>query len=126
MSDNKTVEDSSIDFEFNFYKSLYKKLPNDKRLLSILAEMYTHKGEIDKGLKLDKKLVEIDASNATAHYNLACSLSLKENFQEAIEALRKSISLGYCDFNWMFEDEDLSALRETEYFEQLKRDLGIL
>ena len=50
MSVNKTVEDSSIDFEFNFYKSLYKKLPNDKRLLSILAEMYTRNGEIDKGL----------------------------------------------------------------------------
>ena len=126
MSVNKTVEDSSIDFEFNFYKSLYKKLPNDKRLLSILAEMYTRNGEIDKGLKLDKKLVEIDASNSTAHYNLACSLSLKENFQDAIEALRKSISLGYCDFNWMLEDKDLSTLRETEYFERLKRDLGIL
>ena len=126
MSVNKRVEDSSIDFEFNFYKSLYKKMPNDKRLLSILAEMYTRNGDIDKGLKLDKKLVEIDESNSTAHYNLACSLSLKENFQDAIEALRKSISLGYCDFNWMFEDEDLSALRETNYFEQLKRDLGIL
>ena len=126
MGFNKTVEDSFIDFEFNFYKSLYKKLPNDKRLLSILAEMYTRNGEIDKGLELDKKLVKIDTSSSTAHYNLACSLSLKENFQEAIEALRKSISLGYCDFNWMFEDEDLSALRGTEYFEQLKRDLGIL
>ena len=126
MSVNKKVEDSSIDFEFNFYKSLYKKLPNDRRLLSILADMYTRNGEIDKGLKLDKKLVEIDAFNPTAHYNLACSLSLKKNFQDAIEALRKSISLGYCDFKWMFEDEDLSALRETEYFEQLKRDLGIL
>ena len=126
MSFNETVEDSSIDYEFIFYKSLYKKLPNDKRLLSILAEMYTRKGEIDKGLELDRKLVKIDASNSTAYYNLACSLSLKQNFQEAIEALRKSISLGYCDFNWMFEDEDLSALRETEYFEQLKRDLGIL
>lgn len=126
MSVNKTVEDSSIDFEFNFYKSLYKKLPNDKRLLSILAEMYTRKGEIDKGLELDRKLVKIDASNSTAHYNLACSLSLKQNFQEAIIVLRKSISLGYCDFIWMFEDEDLSALRETEYFQELKRDLRIL
>ena len=126
MSVNKTVENSSIDFEFYFYKSLYKKLPNDKRLLSILAEMYTRKGEIDKGLELDKKLVEIDSSNSTAHYNLACSLSLKRNFQEAIDALRKSISLGYCDFKWMFEDKDLIALRETEYFKQLKRDLEIL
>ena len=56
MSVNKTVEDSSIDFEFNFYKSLYKKLPNDKRLLSILAEMYTRNGEIDKGLRIRQKV----------------------------------------------------------------------
>ena len=60
------------------------------------------------------------------HYNLACSLSLVENFEEAICALRKSICLGYCDFNWMLEDQDLQALRTTEYFTQLKRDLGFL
>ena len=101
-------------------------MPNDKRLISILAELYTRHGEIEKGLELDRKLVEIDESNATAHYNLACSLSLVENFEEAICALRKSISLGYCDFNWMLEDQDLQALRTTEYFTQLKRDLGFL
>ena len=126
MNSDKTVGDLSLDFEFNFYKSLYKKLPNDKRLLSLLAELYTRKGEIDKGLELDRKLVEIDESNETVHYNLACSLSLKGDFEGAIASLRKSIGLGYCDFNWMFEDEDLSALRNTEYFMQLKRDLEIL
>ena len=125
MSKDKSGEDLSRDFEFNFYKSLYKKLPNDKRLISILAEFYTRHGEIDKGLALDKKLVKIDETNSTAFYNLACSLSLKGDFKEAIEALRKSISLGYSDFNWMFQDQDLSALRETEYFLQFKRDLGI-
>ena len=126
MSSDKTVEDLSLDFEFNFYKSLYKKLPNDKRLLSLLAELYTRNGEIDKGLELDRKLVKIDDKCETAHYNLACSLSLKGDLEGAIVALKKSISLGYCDFNWMFEDQDLSALRKTEYFSQLKRDLGIL
>lgn len=126
MNSDKTVEDLSLDFEFNFYKSLYKKLPNDKRLLSLLAELYTRNGEIDKGLELDRKLVEIDDKCETAHYNLACSLSLKGDLEGAIIALKKSISLGYCDFNWMFEDQDLSALRKTEYFSQLKRDLGIL
>ena len=126
MSSDKTVEDLSLDFEFNFYKSLYKKLPNDKRLLSLLAELYTRNGEIDKGLELDRKLVEIDDKCKTAHYNLACSLSLKGDLEGAIVALKKSISLGYCDFNWMFEDQDLSALRKTEHFSQLKRDLGIL
>ena len=126
MKSEQTVGDLALDFEFNFYVSLYKKLPNDKRLISILAELYTRHGEIEKGLELDRKLVEIDESNATAHYNLACSLSLVENFEEAICALRKSISLGYCDFNWMFEDQDLQAFRTTEYFTQLKRDLGFL
>ena len=126
MKSEQTVGDLALDFGFNFYVSLYKKLPNDKRLISILAELYTRHGEIEKGLELDRKLVEIDESNATAHYNLACSLSLVENFEEAICALRKSISLGYCDFNWMLEDQDLQALRTTEYFTQLKRDLGFL
>tara|TARA_Y200000002_G_C22393309_1_gene542469 strand:+ start:195 stop:575 length:381 start_codon:yes stop_codon:yes gene_type:complete len=126
MKSEQTVGDLALDFEFNFYVSLYKKLPNDKRLISILAELYTRHGEIEKGLELDRKLVEIDESNSTAHYNLACSLSLVENFEEAICALRKSISLGYCDFNWMLEDQDLQALRTTEYFTQLKRDLGFL
>ena len=126
MKSEQTVGDLALDFEFNFYVSLYKKLPNDKRLISILAELYTRHGEIEEGLELDRKLVEIDESNATAHYNLACSLSLVENFEEAICALRKSISLGYCDFNWMLEDQDLQALRTTEYFTQLKRDLGFL
>ena len=126
MKSEQTVGDLALDFEFNFYVSLYKKLPNDKRLISILAELYTRHGEIEKGLELDRKLVEIDESNATAHYNLACSLSLVENFEEAICALRKSISLGYCDFNWMLEDQDLQALRTSEYFTQLKRDLGFL
>ena len=126
MKSEQTVGDLALDFEFNFYVSLYKKLPNDKRLISILAELYTRHGEIEKGLELDRKLVEIDESNATAHYNLACSLSLVENFEEAICALRKSISLGYCDFNWMLEDQDLQSLRTTEYFTQLKRDLGFL
>ena len=126
MKSEQTVGDLALDFEFNFYVSLYEKLPNDIRLISILAEAYTRHGEIEKGLELDRKLVKIDQTNATAHYNLACSLSLVENFEEAISALRKSISLGYCDFNWMLEDQDLHAMRTTEYFTQLKRDLGFL
>lgn len=126
MNLDETTEGSSCDFEFNFYKSLYKKLPNDKRLIGLLAEMYTRHGAIDKGLELDKKLVVLDEDNPTAHYNLACSLSLKEDLKSSINALRKSIQLGYCDFDWMLEDKDLSALRRSEYFLQLKHDLGIL
>ncbi len=113
-------------FELDFFKSLYRRLPNDKRVVSILAEIYTHSGLIDEGLRLDRKLVRIDSSNALAHYNLACSLSLKLRLKDAMESLRQSIKLGYSDFNWMLEDKDLEALRETTIFINLKRELGLL
>jgi|TARA_B100001093_G_C26803829_1_gene1004608 tetratricopeptide (TPR) repeat protein len=113
-------------FELDFFKSLYKRLPNDKRVISILAEIYTHSGLIDEGLKLDQKLVRIDSTNALAHYNLACSLSLKLRFKDALSSLKESIKLGYRDFNWMLEDEDLEALRETTIFMKLKKELGLL
>ena len=43
---------SELDFEFNFYKSLYEKLPNDKRVIALLAELYTRNGFYDAGLEL--------------------------------------------------------------------------
>ena len=113
-------------FELDFFKSLYRRLPNDKRVVSILAEIYTHSGLIDEGLRLDRKLVRIDSSNALAHYNLACSLSLKLRLKDAMESLRQSIKLGYNDFNWMLEDKDLEALRETTIFINFKKELGLL
>lgn len=113
-------------FEIQFFESLYKKLPNDKKVLSILAELYTSSGEIDKGLKLDEKLVKMDPTDACAYYNLACSYSLKNRLNEAMEALRQAVSLGYRDFKWMLEDADLESLRCSVSFKGFLDDLGIV
>ena len=113
-------------FEIQFFESLYKKLPRDKKVLSLLAELYTSVGEIDKGLALDEQLVKVDPTDALAYYNLACSYSLKCRLEESMEALRQAIALGYKDYNWMLKDSDLEALRKSTLFNGFLDELGIV
>lgn len=116
---------TDYDFELSFFESLHRRMPKDIRVASMLAHIYTKVGQIDSGLKMDRKLVRLDPADPTAHYNLACSLSLKGRSAEAVKVLRTSISLGYKDFDWMQHDPDLNGLVEYPGFKQLLSDLEI-
>ena len=74
---------------------------------------------------MDRKLVRLNPGDPTAHYNLACSLSLKGRKADAVKVLRSAISLGYKDFHWMQRDSDLKGLRNYSGFQELLIDLGI-
>lgn len=114
-----------MDFELSFFESLHRRIPKDVRVASILAQLYTQTGQIDSGLKIDRKLVRLTPDDPTAHYNLACSLALKERHKDAVDALRTAIRLGYDDFNWMQNDPDLSPLSDYSGFHELLSELGI-
>ena len=113
------------DFELSFFESLHKRMPKDLRVASVLAHIYTKAGRIDSGLKMDRKLVRLDPEDPTAHYNLACSLSLKGRKADAVKALRSAISLGYKDFHSMQPDPDLNGLSKYSGFQELLTDLKI-
>lgn len=115
----------NLEFELSFFESLHKRMPKDLRVASALAHIYTKAGRIDAGLKMDRKLVRLDPGDPTAHYNLACSLSLKGRKEDAVKVLRSAISLGYKDFYWMKHDPDLKDLRNYSGFQELLIDLGI-
>ena len=110
-------------FEYDFFLSLYKKLPNDENVITILAELHTRYENFNDGLILDRKLVLLKPTDPIAHYNLACSLSLKKKYSESIKSLNKAIALGFSDFSLMFNDNDLSGLRDTDFFLLLKQNL---
>jgi predicted Zn-dependent protease len=114
-----------LDFELSFFESLHKRMPKDLRVASALAHIYTKAGRIDAGLKMDRKLVRLDPEDPTAHYNLACSLSLKGRKADAVKALRSAISFGYKDFHWMQHDPDLNGLNKYSGFQDLLNDLKI-
>lgn len=106
-------------FDISFYESILRRDPSYVEVVEILGGLYTKTGRIADGLKMDRKLVRLQPDNATAHYNLACSLALSKRSAEAFAALAQAIALGYEDAEWMASDPDLEPLRKRPEFGSL-------
>lgn len=103
-------------FDISFYESILRRDPGYAEVVELLGGLYTETGRIADGLKMDRKLVRLQPENATAHYNLACSLALSKRPAAALASLARAIELGYDDAAWMSEDPDLSHLHELPAF----------
>ena len=93
--------------------------PGNVAALSELGHVYTRLGRSAEGLEIDRRLVAMAPGNPTVHYNLACSLALLGNVQEALDALETSVGLGFCDAEHLVEDEDLQGLHSEQRFVQI-------
>jgi tetratricopeptide (TPR) repeat protein len=111
------------DFEIKFFESVLRRDRNYAAVVELLGSLYTRQGRIADGLKMDRKLVKLQPANATAHYNLACSLALVKRNAAALDELRRAIELGYRDFDWMQQDPDLEALKKHPAFRSLLTQL---
>ena len=109
----------NFDFEVQFFEGILRRNPKDSSVIEILGGLYTKQGRINDGLRMDRRLVRLQPENSTAHYNLACSLALKNRNPEALRALEKSVELGYTDYAWMVQDPDLESLREYPGYKKL-------
>lgn len=110
---------SDHEFEITFFESVLKRSPDYTEVIEILGGLYTKHGRISDGLKMDRKLVRYLPDNATAHYNLACSLALSIRKTDALKSLRRAIELGYEDIDWLRQDPDLTELKEHPDFESV-------
>ena len=112
------------EFEMRFFESGLRRNAGYTEVVEILGGLYTKHGRIADGLRMDRKLVKLQPANATAHYNLACSLALSRRKADALRSLRHAVALGYRDFDWMQQDPDLEDLKNHPDFvallEQLK------
>ena len=112
-------------FELSFFADLHKRMPRDVKVATILAQLYTEAGQVDEGLKIDRKLVRLVPNDATDHYNLGCSLALKGRKSEATRAIRNAVSLGFKDYHWMRNDPDLQQLQDYKPFGELIHELEV-
>ncbi|MFT3781552.1 MAG: hypothetical protein QM790_05995 [Nibricoccus sp.] len=110
-------------FDIAFYESILRRDPTYTDVVEILGGLYTKVGRIADGLKMDRKLVRLLPKNATAHYNLACSLALSKRRSDALRSLKHAIDLGYDDLDWMTQDPDLDDLKEHPEFLRLLEQL---
>ena len=111
------------EFEMRFFESVLKRDAQYTEVVELLGGLYTKHGRIADGLKMDRRLVKLLPENATAHYNLACSLALLKRKADAIKSLRQAVSLGYTDFDWMEQDPDLDGLKKDPAFNALLTQL---
>jgi tetratricopeptide (TPR) repeat protein len=110
-------------FDIAFYESVLKREPGYEDVIELLGGLYTKTGRIADGLKMDRKLVKLQPDNATARYNLACSLALSKRKADALRALLEAVKLGYTDYDWMSQDPDLENLKNAREFKALLTQL---
>ena len=106
------------DFEIKFYEGILKNSPDFIEALIALGDLYTKKGFYKKGLKIDLRLARLRPEDSIVFYNLACDYSLLNQTSKALEVLKKAISLGYDDLNYLKKDKDLENLKRDERFEK--------
>ena len=111
------------EFEMQFFESVLRREASYTEVIEILGSLYTRHGRIADGLRMDRRLVKLQPANATAHYNLACSLALSKRKAAALRSLRQAIDLGYRDFDWMQQDPDLEELKVHPAFNALLAQL---
>lgn len=111
------------EFEIQFFESVLRRNSSYAAVIEILGGLYTRQGRIADGLRMDRKLVKLQPENATAHYNLACSLALMKRKNAALDELRRAVALGYRDFDWMQQDPDLEVLKNSREFQELLAEL---
>jgi tetratricopeptide (TPR) repeat protein len=109
-----------LDQEILFLEGLVRRDENYIEVLQILGDDYTRRGRFAEGLKIDEHLCKLRPDDSLVHYNLACSYSLMEQLNLAIETLENALNLGYRDFKWMAQDPDLENLREHAAYKKIQ------
>lgn len=111
------------EFEIGFFESVLRRNASDATVIELLGGLYTRQGRIADGLRMDRRLVKLQPGNATAHYNLACSLALSKRKRDALRELQTAVRLGYSDFDWMQQDPDLEVLKHHPKFQAMLETL---
>jgi len=107
------------EFQAQFLGVALATRADDVGILGDLAHALTRIGRHAEGLALDRRIVALTPRDPTAHYNLACSLSLTGALDEALTELVLARELGWNDTALAHTDPDLAAVRTRPEFTQL-------
>ena len=116
-------EQRDLDLEIVFLEGIVRKDPDYVEALQILGDDYTRRGRFEDGLKIDQQLAALRPDDPLVHYNLACSYSLTNYCEEALDALDRALTLGYCDIRWLMRDPDLRNVRLHTGYKRIRARL---
>ena len=110
------MELDQLSFEIEFCGHVLERNPYHVDALRRQADLLSRRARHAEALPLDRRLVELFPHDYVVRYNLACSLAMVGKANEAVEALRQALALGYNDFAHMASDSELDSLRDLPEF----------
>ena len=125
VSKSRSARDQTraLDIQIQFMEGVVRRDPRYVEALQLLGDNYTKRGRYSEGLNVDERLAELEPENPLVFYNLACSYSLTDQCDRAADAIEKSLTLGYRDFNWMIKDPDLKKLRAHPRYKTIRETI---
>lgn len=111
--------EEDLEFEIDFFEKILKEDPNYVEALVQLGTAYAKKGVFDKSLRIDKKLIELCPNDPLGYYNLSCNYAMMGKKKLALDALEKSVDLGYQDYDHIKKDPDLDGIRRSLRFRKI-------
>ncbi|MEL6670343.1 MAG: NINE protein [Bacteroidota bacterium] len=72
--------------------------------------------EFDRAITSFNRVLEIDASNVAAHFNIACAYSSEEQADKAFYHIDRAVALGFEDFERIRTHDSLAYLRIQDEF----------
>ncbi len=97
--------------------------PDDVRALYMGANGFICLGEMERGLKWNRRAREIAPDESMVLYNLGCNYAMAGEPDEALSCLEKAVSLGLTQKGWFAHDGNLDSLRNLPRFQELMRTL---
>ncbi len=117
------AEERARRIEVEFLEGVRARLPSHPAVVESLGCLYTEMGRYQDGLRADREMVKMEPDSPNAWYNLACSLSLTGQPDDAFAALERAIALGYDDAEWMQDDDDFEPIKKDPRFTRLLAQL---
>jgi protein O-mannosyl-transferase len=89
--------------------------------LNRLATVYTQRGEIRRALELFRKGIQRAPDQPYLHFRIAHLYARQQDRQKAKDWLEKAIQRGFCDFKQIESDQAWEWLKQTPYYQDLKK-----
>jgi tetratricopeptide (TPR) repeat protein len=114
-------EQCQLEFELEFMTRLLERDPAYADALRVHGSNLAAFGHYARALLMDRRLVRLKPDRPVPWYNLACSYALLGLSGLALDALERSLTLGYRRIDHIHRDSDLDSLRRDPRFARLLR-----
>jgi HEAT repeat protein len=92
--------------------------------LTNLGILHLYRGDFDAALACFQRIIDNDAKNDVAAYNLACTHSLAGRSEEALRWLKRAVENGFRDVQHLDADEDLDPIRHLDAFRAIRDEMS--